>query len=291
MELTLLTVPACPNAALFEERLAAALTAHPGTVVHRRVITDEREAADAGMHGSPTLLVDGTDPFAPPGQPPSLSGRLGPDRADAFGGSAAAGAGGAGRCMSPVTGHVAATASRLPVSHHDPEGRAPGEPDTRPGGQPGPFRRGAHPARTARTPGGAGHLRRNRPRPAAGRARTHRPRPGRRPCHGPCRFPPRSRSRYRPVLFQLRPVTRPGAFRGLPLSPAYPRPRLAASARRADRGRPGRERSALPTRAARLGPAQNIPFGVDAAGPQLSVTAAQNGGYACLPGRRLGHVW
>ncbi len=30
MELTLLTVPACPNAATFEERLAAALAGHPG---------------------------------------------------------------------------------------------------------------------------------------------------------------------------------------------------------------------------------------------------------------------
>jgi len=50
-------------------------------------------------------------------------------------------------------------------------------------------------------------------------------------------------------------------------------------ASRADRERPGRERSALPTRAARLGPAQNIPFGADAAGFQLSVTAADNGGY------------
>jgi hypothetical protein len=76
VELTLLTVPACPNAALFEERLAAALTGHLGAVVHRRVIADERAAADAGMHGSPALLVDGTDPFGPPGQPPSLSGRL-----------------------------------------------------------------------------------------------------------------------------------------------------------------------------------------------------------------------
>jgi len=28
------------------------------------------------MHGSPTLLVDGVDPFAAPGQPPSLSCRL-----------------------------------------------------------------------------------------------------------------------------------------------------------------------------------------------------------------------
>ena len=32
MELTLLTVPGCPNAALFEERLAAALAGHPDTV-------------------------------------------------------------------------------------------------------------------------------------------------------------------------------------------------------------------------------------------------------------------
>jgi len=76
MELVVLTVPACPNASAFEERLAAALAAHPGAVVHRREIADEREAADAGMHGSPTLLVNGTDPFAAPGQPPSLSCRL-----------------------------------------------------------------------------------------------------------------------------------------------------------------------------------------------------------------------
>ncbi len=61
MELTVLTVPDCPNAAAFEERLAAALAGRP---------------ADAGMHGSPTLLIDGTDPFAAPGQPPSLSCRL-----------------------------------------------------------------------------------------------------------------------------------------------------------------------------------------------------------------------
>jgi hypothetical protein len=76
MELILLTVPACPNADVFEERLAAALADHPDTVVHRREIADESEAAQAGMHGSPTLLIDGMDPFAAPGQPPSLSCRL-----------------------------------------------------------------------------------------------------------------------------------------------------------------------------------------------------------------------
>ena len=76
MELTLLTVPDCPNAAAFEERLATVLAEHPGAAVARRVIADERAATQAGMHGSPTLLVNGADPFATPGQPPSLSCRL-----------------------------------------------------------------------------------------------------------------------------------------------------------------------------------------------------------------------
>lgn len=76
VELILLTVPACPNAEAFEERLAAALAGHPRVVVRRREVADEREAAEAGMHGSPTLLIDGVDPFAQPGQAPSVSCRL-----------------------------------------------------------------------------------------------------------------------------------------------------------------------------------------------------------------------
>jgi hypothetical protein len=76
MELVVLSVPDCPNAAAFEERLAAALAEHPAAVVRHRVVGDEREAAEVGMHGSPTLLVNGADPFAEPGQPPSLSCRL-----------------------------------------------------------------------------------------------------------------------------------------------------------------------------------------------------------------------
>lgn len=76
MDLELLTVPDCPNAAAFEEQLAAALAGLPAAGVRRRVVGDEREAAEAGMHGSPTLLVNGQDPFAAPGEPPSLSCRL-----------------------------------------------------------------------------------------------------------------------------------------------------------------------------------------------------------------------
>lgn len=78
MELTLLTVADCPHAAVFEERLAVALAGHPGAVLRRRVIASEREATEAGMHGSPTLLVDGLDPFARPGEAASLSCRLYP---------------------------------------------------------------------------------------------------------------------------------------------------------------------------------------------------------------------
>ena len=76
LELTLLTVPDCPNAAAFEERLAAALAGRPGAVVRRREIADEREAAEAGMRGSPTLLIDGRDPFAVPGAGPAVACRL-----------------------------------------------------------------------------------------------------------------------------------------------------------------------------------------------------------------------
>ena len=76
MELTLLAVPDCPNVAALAERLVVALASRPDAVVHRREIATELEAAQAGMHGSPTLLVDGVDPFAAAGQAPSLSCRL-----------------------------------------------------------------------------------------------------------------------------------------------------------------------------------------------------------------------
>jgi hypothetical protein len=81
MELTLLTVPDCPNAAVFEQRLAAALAGRPDAVVRRREVADEREAAQAGMRGSPTLLINGVDPFAAPGQAPGLACRLYRDEA------------------------------------------------------------------------------------------------------------------------------------------------------------------------------------------------------------------
>jgi hypothetical protein len=76
MELTLLTIPGCPGTATFQDRLAAVLADRPGVIVRHRVIAGEAEAERAGMHGSPTLLIDGFDPFAAPRARPSLSCRL-----------------------------------------------------------------------------------------------------------------------------------------------------------------------------------------------------------------------
>lgn len=76
MQLTILAVPGCPNAPVLEELLAAVLDGRAGVSVSREVISGEGEAARWGMHGSPTLLIDGADPFAQQGQSPSLSCRL-----------------------------------------------------------------------------------------------------------------------------------------------------------------------------------------------------------------------
>ena len=53
-------VPGCPNLELMLERLAE-VSELP--VVTREILTDD-EAVEAGMAGSPTLLIDGSDPFA-----------------------------------------------------------------------------------------------------------------------------------------------------------------------------------------------------------------------------------
>jgi hypothetical protein len=76
MQLTVLAVPDCPNAPVLQHRLAAVLDGRADVTVAHEVISTEDEATRWGMHGSPTLLIDGADPFAEPGQPPSMSCRL-----------------------------------------------------------------------------------------------------------------------------------------------------------------------------------------------------------------------
>ena len=88
VRLELLHVPGCPNVALFEQRLHQVLGEEPAGIelIHREVRTWEAATA-AGMSGSPTLLVDGDDPFAEPGSSPSLSCRLYTDEHGRFDGA------------------------------------------------------------------------------------------------------------------------------------------------------------------------------------------------------------
>jgi hypothetical protein len=107
VEIEVLTVPGCPHRAEAIARVRDALAAagRAGAVVTERVIPTAEEAAAAGMRGSPTILIDGHDPFLSGSDGPSLSCRLYRSAAgfegapavaalvDALGGSGCAGAG------------------------------------------------------------------------------------------------------------------------------------------------------------------------------------------------------
>ena len=75
MRITVLAVPDCPNARVAAGRITAALAGRPASVELVEV-TGEAEAARLGMTGSPTILLDGADPFAAAGAVPSVSCRI-----------------------------------------------------------------------------------------------------------------------------------------------------------------------------------------------------------------------
>jgi hypothetical protein len=76
LELMVLTMPDCRSGAALLESLADALAEHPDARLASHVVRDEAEAVRFGMHGSPTLLINGADPFAAPGTPASVSCRI-----------------------------------------------------------------------------------------------------------------------------------------------------------------------------------------------------------------------
>ncbi|MCI3273525.1 hypothetical protein [Streptomyces cylindrosporus] len=78
MEIEVLVVPDCPNQQLAEQRLREALAdaGLSATAVTTRVIADQAEAEQAGFTGSPTILINGRDPFAEPGAPASVACRI-----------------------------------------------------------------------------------------------------------------------------------------------------------------------------------------------------------------------
>jgi hypothetical protein len=75
MRITVLAVPDCPNAPVAVGRITAALAGRPASVEQVEVAS-EAEATRLKMTGSPTILLDGVDPFAGAGSVPSLSCRI-----------------------------------------------------------------------------------------------------------------------------------------------------------------------------------------------------------------------
>ncbi|MFB4269664.1 alkylmercury lyase family protein [Nonomuraea sp. GTA35] len=79
MELVVVTVPDCPNAPVLEARLAQALAeagATAAATITRRTVSDVEQAARWQMRGSPTVLINGRDPFADPAMATGLACRM-----------------------------------------------------------------------------------------------------------------------------------------------------------------------------------------------------------------------
>jgi hypothetical protein len=77
VNIEILYVPDCPHVDAADERLREALAMAGIEADIRRTAIDTDDAARSrGMRGSPTILIDGRDPFANGTTPASLSCRL-----------------------------------------------------------------------------------------------------------------------------------------------------------------------------------------------------------------------
>ena len=75
MRIELLYFDDCPNWTTADERLQE-IAAARGLEVEHRLVTTPEEAEQARFRGSPTILVDGRDPFAQGDEPFGLSCRI-----------------------------------------------------------------------------------------------------------------------------------------------------------------------------------------------------------------------
>lgn len=78
MEVELLYFEGCPGWRVTQDRLRLALAEAgvEGAAVSCREVTTPEQAEAEGFRGSPTVLLDGADPFASPEDPPGLACRV-----------------------------------------------------------------------------------------------------------------------------------------------------------------------------------------------------------------------
>ncbi|CAN5461741.1 hypothetical protein BH23ACT6_BH23ACT6_23760 [soil metagenome] len=75
MDVTLLHFDGCPSWQTTDQRLRELADEHGFDVTHRKVETPEA-AEELSFRGSPTVLIDGRDPFADGDEPVGLSCRI-----------------------------------------------------------------------------------------------------------------------------------------------------------------------------------------------------------------------
>ena len=63
MEIILQYFAGCPNWKVAEGRLMSLAAERPGVVLIRQVVDTVEEAEQVGFHGSPSILINGADPF------------------------------------------------------------------------------------------------------------------------------------------------------------------------------------------------------------------------------------
>ena len=76
MNLTVLHVEGCPSLEPLVAELKGLIGARAGVTLTTVLVESERQAIRLGFHGSPTILVDGIDPFPFPPEATGLSCRV-----------------------------------------------------------------------------------------------------------------------------------------------------------------------------------------------------------------------
>lgn len=80
MDIELLYFAGCPNSQLMRDRLdeALAATGHAGLRIRLRAVETDQDAQELNFPGSPTVRIDGRDPFPSSAQTAGLTCRVYP---------------------------------------------------------------------------------------------------------------------------------------------------------------------------------------------------------------------
>lgn len=76
MNVELVYFEGCPHADTAYEQLTDATAGRPDIRLTRRLVATPDEAERHQLHGSPTILIDGLDPFAEPDAPATWACRI-----------------------------------------------------------------------------------------------------------------------------------------------------------------------------------------------------------------------